>query len=248
MNTNIDLNEVKRLLLKKLSNSLSETEEQLLHQWINTSPQNRALAQKIHSRLFLTHAILDENELSYRNSWQRLRHNIKYTQHFLIRSPQHKWLVAAILTSLILAGNYLFWNFQTKEITITAGTSKAVLYTPSSEEKYTLPQTENQVLNYSQFINKINRQSSIALSPDLYHTITVPRGGEYLLLLEDSTLIHLGPESSLTIPANFSRTNRTVNLSGEAYAIVYKDSLHPFTIQTEKVDIHVLGTKLNRSL
>ena len=64
MNTNIDLNEVKRLLLKKLSNSLSETEEQLLHQWINTSPQNRALAQKIHSRLFLTHAILDENELS----------------------------------------------------------------------------------------------------------------------------------------------------------------------------------------
>ena len=49
MNTNIDLNEVKRLLLKKLSNSLSETEEQLLNQWINTSPQNRALAQKIPS-------------------------------------------------------------------------------------------------------------------------------------------------------------------------------------------------------
>ncbi|ANU58711.1 FecR family protein [Bacteroides caecimuris] len=245
MNTNIDLNEVKRLLLKKLSNSLSETEEQLLNQWINTSPQNRALAQKIHSSFFLTHAILDENELSYRNSWQRLRHNIKYTQHFLIRSPQYKWLVATILTGLILAGSYLFGNFQTKEITITAGTSKAVLYTPSSEEEYTLPQTENQVLNYSQFINKINRQKSIALSPDLYHTITVPRGGEYLLLLEDSTLIHLGPESSLTIPANFSRTNRTVNLSGEAYAIVYKDSLHPFTIQTEKVDIHVLGTKLN---
>ena len=132
MNTNIDLNEVKRLLLKKLSNSLSETEEQLLNQWINTSPQNRALAQKIHSSFFLTHAILDENELSYRNSWQRLRHNIKYTQHFLIRSPQYKWLVATILTGLILAGSYLFWNFQTKEITITAGSSKAVLYTPSS--------------------------------------------------------------------------------------------------------------------
>lgn len=73
------------------------------------------------------------------------------------------------------------WEFPNKEITITAGTSKAVLYTPSSEEEYTLPQTENQVLNYSQFINKINRQKSIALSPDLYHTITVPRGGEYLL-------------------------------------------------------------------
>ena len=52
MNTNIDLNEVKRLLLKKLSNSLSETEEQLLNQWINTSPQNRALAQKIHSSFY----------------------------------------------------------------------------------------------------------------------------------------------------------------------------------------------------
>ena len=156
MNTNIDLNEAKRLLLKKLSNNLSETEEQLLNQWINTSPLNKALAQKIHSRHFLSHAILDENELSYRNSWQKLRHNIKYTQHFLTRGPQHKWLAAAISIGLIFAGSYLFRNFQTKEITITAGTSKAVLYTPSSKEEYTLPQTENQVLNYSQFINKIN--------------------------------------------------------------------------------------------
>lgn len=245
MNINIDSNEIKRLLLKKVSDHLNEAEDELLNQWINASPQNKALAQKICSKYFLTHAILDENEASYHNSWQRLRYNIKYTQHFLIRRPQRKWLVAAILTGLLFAASYLFWNSQTEGDTIAAGTSKAFLHAPSSKQEYTLPQVENQILDYSQFISKIGRKGTTALSPDLYHTITVPRGGEYQLLLEDSTLIHLGPESSLTIPANFSRTNRSVNLSGEAYMTIYKDSLHPFTIQTEKVNIRVLGTKLN---
>lgn len=245
MDTNTDIDEIKRLLLKKLSGDLSKTEEELLNQWINASPQNETLARRISSKQFLTHAILDENEAAYHNSWQRLRYNIKYTQHFLIKRPQRRWLVAAMLTGLLFAGSYFFWNSQTKEITITAGTSQAVLYTPSSKQEYALPHVENEVLNYSQFINGIDRKGTITLSPDLYHTITVPRGGEYQLLLEDSTLIHLGPASSLTIPANFSRTNRSVNLSGEAYMTVHKDSLHPFTIQTGKVNIHVLGTKLN---
>lgn len=34
MDTNTDLDEIKRLLLKKLSGDLSKTEEELLNQWI----------------------------------------------------------------------------------------------------------------------------------------------------------------------------------------------------------------------
>ena len=108
MDTNTDLDEIKRLLLKKLSGDLSEAEEELLNQWINASPQNETLARRISSKQFLTHAILDENEAAYHNSWQRLRYNIKYTQHFLIKRPQRRWLVAAMLTGLLFAGSYFF--------------------------------------------------------------------------------------------------------------------------------------------
>lgn len=77
------------------------------------------------------------------------------------------------------------------------------------------------------------------------NTIVVPRGGEYKILLEDSTVIHLGPESSLSVPYNFSKTNRTVKISGEAYLIVHGDSLYPFNIEMPRINIRVRGTELN---
>ena len=50
-----------------------------------------------------------------------------------------------------------------------------------------------------------------------YHTLNVPRGGEYNLTLSDGTQVWLNSESELRFPSQFDTNNRTVYCKGEVY-------------------------------
>lgn len=63
--------------------------------------------------------------------------------------------------------------------------------------------------------------------------------------LPDGTEVTLNHFSSLTYPKRFQQQERTVSLCGEAYFEVRKDTKHPFVVQTDAVDIRVLGTQFN---
>lgn len=76
-----------------------------------------------------------------------------------------------------------------------------------------------------------------------WHTLKIPRGGEYVLILGDGSTVYLNAESQLTYPARFSDSERRVRLIGEAYFEVAKDSVKPFIVETEPLQVRVLGTK-----
>jgi len=63
--------------------------------------------------------------------------------------------------------------------------------------------------------------------------------------LPDGTSVTLNHYSSLSYPERFKSDDREVELSGEAYFEVSKDSKHPFIVQTETIDVQVLGTHFN---
>ena len=65
------------------------------------------------------------------------------------------------------------------------------------------------------------------------------------LTLSDGTVVFLNSESRLTYPSHFNGDTRNVTLQGEAYFEVSKDSKHPFIVQTETIDVQVLGTHFN---
>ena len=50
-----------------------------------------------------------------------------------------------------------------------------------------------------------------------FHTMKIPRGGEYVLVLSDGTTVYLNAESELTYPVKFSGKDRRGYLKGEAY-------------------------------
>jgi len=50
-----------------------------------------------------------------------------------------------------------------------------------------------------------------------YNTITTPRGGQYMVILPDSSKVYLNAASSLRFPTAFAGTSRQVSLTGEAY-------------------------------
>ena len=81
--------------------------------------------------------------------------------------------------------------------------------------------------------------------PDEFHTIQVPRGGEYILILDDGTRVWMNSESELRYPVSFHGSERRVYLKGEAYFEVKHDEEHPFVVETRKLSTRVLGTEFN---
>lgn len=63
--------------------------------------------------------------------------------------------------------------------------------------------------------------------------------------LPDGTKVCLHPNAELTYPKTFEGKTRQVTFIGEGFFDVAHDSLHPFLIQSDKMQIRVLGTKFN---
>lgn len=63
--------------------------------------------------------------------------------------------------------------------------------------------------------------------------------------LPDGTSVTLNHFTSLSYPEQFESDNRKVTLNGEAYFEVTKDKKHPFIVQTEEINVQVLGTHFN---
>ena len=78
-----------------------------------------------------------------------------------------------------------------------------------------------------------------------FHTIRVPRGGEYILVLDDGTRVWINSESELRYPVAFRDSVRKVYLEGEAYFEVKRDERYPFVVETSGLCTRVLGTEFN---
>ena len=66
------------------------------------------------------------------------------------------------------------------------------------------------------------------------------------VFLPDSSLVILNAGSSITyIPAQFNEKYRKVSLSGEAFFEVKHSPKQPFIVQTERINVKVLGTVFN---
>lgn len=77
-------------------------------------------------------------------------------------------------------------------------------------------------------------------------SLEVPRGGEFMIVLEDSTKVWLNSASKLTYPEHFAEGSRHVSVEGEAYFEVAHDSSRPFYVEVPGAQIvKVYGTEFN---
>lgn len=84
-------------------------------------------------------------------------------------------------------------------------------------------------------------------SGPIYNEIFIPHGEIFKLKLSDGTLVWLNAGSKLRFPQSFDTSDkkRTVYLEGEAFFDVAKNKDQPFIVNTQEVDVKVLGTKFN---
>jgi transmembrane sensor len=81
--------------------------------------------------------------------------------------------------------------------------------------------------------------------PAAVSEISTRNGSKTKTVLPDGSQVWLNAETSLTYNEKFGKDNRELKLSGEAYFIVVKDSVHPFIIHTRGMDLKVVGTSFN---
>ena len=74
---------------------------------------------------------------------------------------------------------------------------------------------------------------------------SAPLGARSKVSLSDGSVIWLNAGSSLSYNKDFSDKFREVYLKGEAYFEVTPDSLKPFVVKSESLNVKVLGTTFN---
>ena len=131
------------------------------------------------------------------------------------------------------------------------GTSKAILMMADGKE-VVLEQGQNLniLLNERVRVATSNRgivyeEHGKGVVTEEYNKLTTPIGGEYSLVLSDGTKVFLNADSELKYPVEFSDGKRIVDLKGEAYFEVHKDSLRPFVVRVNGAEETVLGTSFN---
>lgn len=181
-----------------------------------------------------------------KNRWNKK----KYVRMFWIWSGS----VAAILTGVFFSFNYLF-NVPAespKAVTVFAADpseQRIVLelndgkqfFLDDGAEKKEKTMDKRRTLDYTH----LAKPSVPVVKKRLQtHSIVVPRGETFKLILCDGTEVWLNANSRLVYPTAFIEKERTVFLEGEAYFKVTKDA-KPFIVKTDYLQTKVLGTEFN---
>ncbi len=134
---------------------------------------------------------------------------------------------------------------------IKSGTDKAILTledgTQMALRKGHSMQTKNANSN-GEKISYNKKYSSTAV--ETYNYLTIPRGGQFHLMLSDETEIWLNSETQLKYPVSFKdgETRKVELIYGEAYFAVSPSSEHngsKFSVINNAQEVEVLGTEFN---
>lgn len=78
-----------------------------------------------------------------------------------------------------------------------------------------------------------------------YISRTIPWGDKSKFYLPDGTQVFLNAGSTIRYSTHFTAQERLINITGEAFLEVAKDSLRPFRVRTGSVVTEALGTQFN---
>ncbi len=252
------------LLGQRLYDRMSEAEEKEL---------NDLLQDERNEELFLavlTELMLDasEHEPYSAARWQPVQERILRsdagTPVVALRRSWWKWAAAAAAAGILAVGAWQL--LAPREALPPAGVAMEGRYkndvppggnraslTLANGSVITLDDAKDGVLaqqGNAQVTKMQNGQLAYAATdkkaPVAWNKLSTPRGGQYRVTLPDGTAVWLNAASTLHFPTAFEDSERTVELSGEGYFEVAKNTSRPFVVKTsDSMNIRVTGTHFN---
>lgn len=255
---------------KYLEGKASVEEEQMLLNFYNSFQKSTDWNPELGDRLEMETEILD-----------RIQARIEVGEKKVFRLFTWIKVASAAIILIILSAGYYFYIRQNNTIKSASNNSLLTKYqvihtdiNPGKDQAVlTLADNSKIVLNNA-IKGEISRQAGIhinMINGELiyttsgqfaqaqtvhklsYNTITTPKGGKYKIILPDKSEVWLNAASSLRYPTVFSKKERRVELTGEAYFEIAKLTQHtgankkrvPFIVTTKNQIIEVFGTHFN---
>jgi len=244
------------LIASFLKGTLTRLERSELDQWILASQKNELLFDELTSPENIQKTIEWYKSLDEEKARRKIASRISF------KKPRRKIFslsfVAVAASIILLAGIAGFYFFSKKQLAdhsaqrvattkdVLPGRDKAVL-TLAGGKKIVLDSTAPASIESGKIRIGTGSISYQALASEVptENLLTVPRGGQYKVILSDGTTVWLNAESSLQYPTAFSGTERRVVLRGEGYFEVTKNKEKPFIVESSGNTIKVLGTHFN---
>lgn len=250
-----------RKIAAGLTGTLSQQDREILEQWLAEDVRHQDEYKEIRRLLASDESVWVEMEQAGQiaeQRWQKLQPKAKGVLRMWKRWGRY----AALIVLLLAVGGY--WRMQREPDQsivekslphFLPGAGKSFLTLSGGETILLTDTTRMQVeerngtaISMEERLVKYTPKDTLTEEVgEEYNTLTVPRGGEYALLLADGTRVWLNAESSLRYPVHFTGAQRRVEMTGEVCFEVAKDTLRPFIVTARDIEVKVLGTYFNVS-
>ncbi|HJT72392.1 MAG TPA: FecR family protein, partial [Chitinophaga sp.] len=257
-------NRLSYLFKKSLNSSLSATEEAELQQLISEEGNKAQLEELVQEALEETPVEHKMDEQSASEVLNAIFFSDKQTSipiyNNVVPMPGRRWwrpAAAAAILACMLTGGYIIYSRLhippqqvVKVEDVLPGSTKAQL-TLSNGSVISLDNKGRQTIDQGnasirQTGGELDYQPRNSESPLAYNTLRTPRGGQFKIKLPDGTNVWINAASSLKYPTAFTGSERTVEVTGEAYFEVAADHNKPFKVViNDHYAIYVLGTSFN---
>jgi hypothetical protein len=246
----------KKIISKYLDSDASEAEVEQLMKWLKKKSN-----QVIYKDFIQTKLLIDNKykSFAYQEASIAFLEEIKLMKRNKIKKRCSHWLKYAAIFIALLGFGYFFMNqnralpiiendsvIAKDAITLELENGDVKIINSNGEEKVVSKTGEVIAEHKGDILNYGKENSSKKL---VYNTLTIPNGKKFQVVLSDGTTVHLNAGSSFKYPEHFIDTgNRQVYLlEGEAYFEVAKDARHPFVVNSNAINVRVLGTEFNLS-
>lgn len=250
----MDKNEKEIRIREYLSGELSKAEEREFNEWLDGD----ADAQRIFKE-----RVKQYHLIRWMERWEAIDDEMA-RKRVVDRVRRYRWRVgfmryAAVIAVIVVTG-LTIWNWPYRSTGSAALTlvsvpaanvpilkladGKEIPVSPRNMEIIRSTQRVDIQLADSGRLEYVAKSDPEAGQVE-YNTLVVPRGCEFNLVLADGSRVWLNAGSSLKYPETFSGDERRVYLEGEAYFEVEHDERAPFIVNTEAMDLRVLGTSFN---
>jgi Fe2+-dicitrate sensor, membrane component len=241
------------LLFKQITGKITEEEQLQLEEWRGQSKAHKSLYEKLQDTQLLEQEYKRRKAINVQRPMAEMQRRIKAETGKVFRMHKRQWAIAASIAVLVCVSIVQIFLHVSKDPSssippvellaasnIKPGETKAVLKMADGSE-VALDASEK---SYKKAI-KAHRNTHSQIQKVNKLNLEVPRGGEFKIVLEDSTEVWLNSESRLTYPETFSSKERRVVVTGEAYFKVTHESGRPFLVETAGQLVKVYGTEFN---